>query len=102
MLRQRRPQPGDKWYMDEVFVRIRGKQHYLWRAVDQEGNVLDILVQSRRNATAAKRNISQAAEGLAIRSAGDRDRQAEELRRRPARDPAERRAPPKPIPQQSR
>ena len=45
--------------------------------------------------------LSQAAEGLAIRSAGHRDRQAEELRRRPARDPAERRAPPKPIPQQS-
>jgi putative transposase len=55
MLRQRRPQPGDKWYMDEVFIRIRGKQHYLWRAVDQDGNALDILVQSRRNATAAKR-----------------------------------------------
>src|SRR5215469_2191360 len=33
MLRQRRPQPGDKWYMDEVFIRTRGKQHYLWRAV---------------------------------------------------------------------
>src|SRR6516225_9137721 len=34
MLRQRRPQPGDKWYMDEVFIRIRGKQYYLWRAVE--------------------------------------------------------------------
>jgi len=33
LLRQRRPQPGDKWYMDEVFIRTRGKQHYLWRAV---------------------------------------------------------------------
>jgi putative transposase len=54
MLRQRRPQPGDKWYMDEAFIRTRGKQHYLWRAVDQDGNVLDILVQSRRSATAAK------------------------------------------------
>jgi putative transposase len=41
--------------MDEVFTRIRGKLHYLWRAVDQDGNVLDILVQSRRNAKAAKR-----------------------------------------------
>jgi putative transposase len=38
-----------------VFVRIRGKLHYLWRAVDQHGNVLDVLVQSRRNAKAAKR-----------------------------------------------
>jgi putative transposase len=55
MLKRRRPRPGDKWYMDEVFIRIRGKQHYLWRDVDQDGNVLDILVQSRRNATAAKR-----------------------------------------------
>ena len=41
--------------MDEVFIRIGGKQHYLWRAVDQDGHVLDILVQSRRNTKAAKR-----------------------------------------------
>jgi transposase-like protein len=41
--------------LDEVFVRIRGKLHYLWRAVDQHGNVLDVLVQSRRNTKAAKR-----------------------------------------------
>ena len=54
-LKRRRPQPGDKWYMDEVFIRIRGEQHYLWRAVDQDGNVLDILIQSRRNAAAATR-----------------------------------------------
>jgi putative transposase len=49
-LKRRRPRPGDKWFMDEVFIRIRGKLHYLWRAVDQDGHVLDILVQSRRNA----------------------------------------------------
>jgi putative transposase len=54
-LRRRRPQPGDKWFLDEVFVRIRGKLHYLWRAVDQHGHVLDVLVQSRRNTKAAKR-----------------------------------------------
>ena len=41
-LRRRRPQPGDKWHMDEVFIRIQGVQHYLWRAVDQDGVVLDI------------------------------------------------------------
>jgi len=41
--------------MDEVFLRIRGKLHSLWRAVDQHGNVLDILMQSRRSAKAAKR-----------------------------------------------
>ena len=54
-LRRRRPRPGDKWHLDEVFVRINGRLCYLWRAVDQHGNVLDILVQSRRNAAAAKR-----------------------------------------------
>jgi putative transposase len=43
-LRRRRPRPGDKWHCDEVFIRINGTQHYLWRAVDQHGNVLDILV----------------------------------------------------------
>ena len=41
-LKRRRPQPGDKWFLDEVFVRIRGKLHYLWRAIDQHGNVLDV------------------------------------------------------------
>ncbi len=54
-LKRRRPRPGDKWFLDEVFLRVRGKMHYLWRAVDQNGHVLDILVQSRRNAHAAKR-----------------------------------------------
>ena len=54
-MRQRRPRPGDKWYIDEVFIRIQGIQHYLWRAVDQDGVVLDILVQPRRDAKAAKR-----------------------------------------------
>src|SRR3954464_7125738 len=63
-LKRRRPQPGDKWYADEVFVRIGGKIHYLWRAVDQEGNVLDILVQSRRNAKAARRFFRKSLKGL--------------------------------------
>ena len=54
-LRKRRPRCGDKWHMDEVVLPMRGKKHYLWRAVDQHGNVLDILVQSRRNKQAAKR-----------------------------------------------
>ena len=53
-LRRRRPQPGDTWHIDEVFLTIQGKPAYLWRAVDQHGNVLDILVQSRRNKAAAK------------------------------------------------
>jgi len=46
---------GDTWYLDEVFVRIRGRQQYLWRAVDEDGDVIDILVQSRRNQRAAAR-----------------------------------------------
>ena len=52
---RRRPRPGDKWHLDEVFVRINGEQRYLWRAVDQDGNVLDILVQGRRDKAAAGR-----------------------------------------------
>jgi len=46
---------GDKWHLDEAVVAIGGKKHWLWRAVDQDGFVLDVLVQSRRNAKAAKR-----------------------------------------------
>jgi putative transposase len=52
-LRPRRPRPEDKWYLDEVFIRIQGVQHYLWHAVDQDGVVLDILVQPRRGTKAA-------------------------------------------------
>src|SRR6202035_5565071 len=54
-IRRRRPRPGDRWHIDEVFIRIQGVQHYLWRAVNQDGVVLDILVQPRRDAKAAKR-----------------------------------------------
>jgi len=63
-LRRRRPGPSDKWHLDEVFVKINGITHYLWRAVDQHGNVLDILVQSRRNAKAAKRFFRKLLKGL--------------------------------------
>src|SRR6202790_222639 len=54
-LRQRRPRPGDRWHLDEMVVRIAGKRMYLWRAVDQEGEVLDMLVQRRRDKRAALR-----------------------------------------------
>src|SRR5688572_18269772 len=54
-IRRRLPAPGDKWHLDVVVISIAGRKHWLWRAVDQHGVVLDILVQSRRNATAAKR-----------------------------------------------
>ncbi len=63
-LRHRRPQCGDKWHLDEVFLTINGKRSYLWRAVDQHGNVLDILVQSRRNKQAAKRFFRKLLKGL--------------------------------------
>src|SRR5271169_7081340 len=54
-IRQRAPRRGDKWHLDEVVITIAGKKHWLWRAVDQDGLVLDILVQSRRDKKAAKR-----------------------------------------------
>ncbi|MFF7888941.1 IS6 family transposase [Streptomyces sp. NPDC020794] len=54
-LRRRRPRPGDKWHLDEVFIKINGEERYLWRAVDQDGMVLDILVQNRRDKAAARR-----------------------------------------------
>jgi transposase-like protein len=54
-LRRRQPRPGDKWHLDEVFLTINGRRQYLWRALDQDGNVLDILVSCRRDAKAAKR-----------------------------------------------
>ena len=63
-LRRRCPRPGDKWHLDEVFVKINGAQRYLWRAVDQHGNVLDVLVQSRRNAVAAKKFFRRLLKGL--------------------------------------
>ncbi|MFV5998588.1 IS6 family transposase [Streptomyces sp. NPDC056231] len=58
-LRCRRPRAGDKWHLDEVFIKINGVRHYLWRAVDQDGDVLDILVQSKRDAKAAKRFLAK-------------------------------------------
>ena len=63
-LRRRRAQPGDRWHLDEVFIRIRGTVHYLWRAVDQDGTILDILVQNRRNSKAAKRFFQKLLKGL--------------------------------------
>ena len=62
-LKRREGRLGDSWYVDEVFITIRGQVHYLWRAVDQDGNVIDILVQSRRNARAAKRFFAKALKG---------------------------------------
>ena len=52
-LRRGRPRPDGRWHLDEVFVSVNGKQLYVWRAVDSEGEVLDILVQPRRDRQAA-------------------------------------------------
>ena len=52
-LRLCRPRPSDRWHLDEMVVRIAGKHMYLWRAVDREGEVLEILVQRRRDRSAA-------------------------------------------------
>jgi putative transposase len=54
-LRQRRLKPSSRWHLDEMAVRIAGKQMYLWRAVDDEGEVLDVLVQRRRDKAAARK-----------------------------------------------
>ena len=54
-LKKRRGSLGDTWYLDEVFTRIHGEHVYLWRAVDQDGDTIDLLVQKRRNKQAAKR-----------------------------------------------
>ena len=54
-LRQVRPRPSDRWHLDEMVVRIAGKRMYLWRAVDHEGEILDVLVQRRRDRGAAVR-----------------------------------------------
>ena len=54
-LKRRQGRLGDTWHLDELFVNIRGQQHYLWRAVDQDGDVIDILLQPPRDRRAAER-----------------------------------------------
>src|SRR3954452_15835536 len=54
-IQRRLPRAGDKWHLDEVVIKIGGVKHWLWRAVDQTGMVLDVLVQGRRDKRAAKR-----------------------------------------------
>jgi putative transposase len=92
-LRRCRPRPGDKWHLDEVFVKINGEQKYLWRAVAQDGMVLDILVQNRRGQGRGQALLPSAPQGDRVRAAGGRHRQAPLLRRRPPRGHALGRAP---------
>jgi putative transposase len=56
-LRRKRPYVGDKWHLDEMVVTLKKQQYYLWRAVDGEGNVLDVLLQRHRDTKAAKRSF---------------------------------------------
>ena len=101
-LRRRRPRPGDKWHVDEVFIRINGSHHYLWRAVDHDGNVLDVLVQSRRNAVAAKKVLPAAPQGTAVCAARAGHRQAGQLPGRAPRTAVLGRASPVPLFEQPR
>ena len=63
-IRARRGQLGDTWHLDEVYLKIDGRLQYLWRAVDQDGSVLDILVQPRRDKNAAARFFKKLLRGL--------------------------------------
>lgn len=64
-LRRQQPKPGDKWHLDEVFIKVNGRMRYLWRAVDQDGNVLDILVTDPRDTAAAVRFFRKLLKNLA-------------------------------------
>ena len=75
-LRRFRPGVDDRWHLDEMFVKIRGKQMYLRRAVDAEGEVPDFLIQSKRNKAAALKLIAKVAQEPRLRANSDRHRQA--------------------------
>jgi putative transposase len=64
-LRRRRSRPGDTWHLDEAFAQINGQQYSLWRAVDRDGQVLDILVPPRRDEAAATTSLRKLLEGRA-------------------------------------
>ena len=79
-LRRCRPRPSDRWHLDEMVVRIAGKRMYLWRAVDHEGEVLDMLVQRRRDKRAALRLMRKLLQEIRLRAEIPHDRQARLLR----------------------
>jgi transposase-like protein len=68
-LKLRQGRLGDIWHLDEVFIRTNGQQQYLWRAVDQDSDVIDILVQPRRDQRAAERFFRRLAPSRTIRLA---------------------------------
>ena len=73
-IQRRRPRPTERWHLDEMVVVIRGRQFYLWRAVDSEGEVLDFLVQSRRNARAGNSADAETLEEAGLRAGDDCNR----------------------------
>jgi putative transposase len=79
-LRQCRPQPSDRWHLDEVVVRIASRRMYLWRAVDHEGEILDMLVQRRRDKRAALRLMRKLFKKAGLRAEVAGNRQAALLR----------------------
>ena len=79
-LRRSRPRPSDRWHLDEMVVRIAGMRMYLWRAVDHEGEVLDMPVQRRRDKRAGTPADAQAAQETRLRAKIADDRQARLLR----------------------
>ena len=78
-LKKRQGRLGDTWHLDEVFIKINGELHYLWRAVDQDGDTIDILVQKRRNKAAAKRFFRKLLKGQHERTMANDYGQTEEL-----------------------
>jgi putative transposase len=78
-LRRHRGHMGDMWYLDELFITIHGRQQYLWRAVDEDGDMIDILVQSRRDRHAATRFFPEVAETPGVCISTSHHGQAAEL-----------------------
>ena len=67
-LRARRSRPHGRWHLDEMTVSIQGRRMYLWRAVDAEGEVLDVLVQAKRDTKAARKLMPDLNSGVALRA----------------------------------
>src|SRR4051812_40706865 len=100
-IRRRLPCAGDKWHLDEVVIKIAGRKHWLWRAVDQTGMVLDVLVHAEPARQAGRQApAAQAAEAAVPGATRPDHRQALELRGGQAGGDARRRAPPAQRPEQ--
>ena len=83
-LKRRQGRLGDTWFLDEVFVTINGERQYLWRAVAQDGDLIDILVQPRRDARAAPEILPPTVEQAATGTRAARDRHVGQLPCRPS------------------